>query len=171
MFVQWRNSLKRHHVHCLRGTSRLSGECATRKLHSLPGQTQSDRVIFSGIQPTGIPHLGNYLGALQQWVHLQNTATPDTKLLYSIVDLHAITIFQDPQLLKRWKRETLATLLAIGLDPARSILFYQSSVRGVYSVPRHLLLTKSDTCALRTDVDSKLHFLHGIPVPYDPVEG
>ncbi|TVY36910.1 Tryptophan--tRNA ligase, mitochondrial [Lachnellula subtilissima] len=91
--------------------------------HALPNQ-----VIFSGIQPTGVPHLGNYLGALQQWVHLQNTAHPSTKLLYSIVDLHAITVPQDPERLRRWKRETLATLLAIGLDPNRSILFYQSSV-------------------------------------------
>ncbi|KAK5144125.1 hypothetical protein LTR04_001672 [Oleoguttula sp. CCFEE 6159] len=51
----------------------------------------SPQTIFSGIQPTGVPHLGNYLGALQQWVKLQNGAAPDTTLLYSIVDLHAIT--------------------------------------------------------------------------------
>lgn len=85
-------------------------------------------MIFSGIQPTGVPHLGNYLGALQQWVKLQDTASPGTKLLYSIVDLHAITTPQDPLQLKQWKREGIATLLAIGLDPERSILFYQSSV-------------------------------------------
>ena len=91
--------------------------------HAPPNQ-----VIFSGIQPTGVPHLGNYLGALQQWVRLQNTSHPSTKLLYSIVDLHAITVPQDPERLRQWKRETLATLLAIGLDPERSVLFYQSSV-------------------------------------------
>jgi tryptophanyl-tRNA synthetase len=85
-------------------------------------------VIFSGIQPTGIPHLGNYLGALQEWVKLQDTASSGTKLLYSIVDWHAITVPQDPQRLKKWKREILATLLAVGLNPDRSILFYQSSV-------------------------------------------
>jgi tryptophanyl-tRNA synthetase len=88
----------------------------------------ADHVIFSGIQPTGVPHLGNYLGALQQWVKLQETSSPGTKLLYSIVDLHAITTPQDPQQLRQWKREGIATLLAIGLDPDRSILFYQSSV-------------------------------------------
>ena len=88
----------------------------------------SHQVIFSGIQPTGIPHLGNYLGALQQWVKLQDTASSDTKLLFSIVDLHSITIPQDSKLLKQWKRETLAILLAVGLNPERSILFYQSSV-------------------------------------------
>lgn len=87
-----------------------------------------DHVIFSGIQPTGVPHLGNYLGALQQWVKLQESSAPTTKLLYSIVDLHAITIPQDPRQLRQWKREGIATLLAIGLDPERSILFYQSSV-------------------------------------------
>ena len=85
-------------------------------------------VIFSGIQPTGVPHLGNYLGALQQWVRLQNEASPSTRLLYSIVDLHAITTHQEADQLRRWKRETLATLLAMGVDPERSTIFYQSAV-------------------------------------------
>lgn len=85
-------------------------------------------IIFSGIQPTGVPHLGNYLGALQQWARLQNKASPSTQLLYSIVDLHAITTHQDADQLRRWKRETLATLLAVGLDPERSTIFYQSAV-------------------------------------------
>lgn len=88
----------------------------------------SRQVYFSGIQPTGVPHLGNYLGALQSWVKLQDTSSPETTLLYSVVDLHAITLPQKPLQLRQWKREALATLLAIGLDPARSILFYQSSV-------------------------------------------
>ncbi|EMC97180.1 hypothetical protein BAUCODRAFT_121680 [Baudoinia panamericana UAMH 10762] len=86
------------------------------------------RTIFSGIQPTGIPHLGNYLGALRQWVKLQDEATPDTTLLYSLVDLHAITVRQDPNQLRQWKKESLAMLLAIGLDPNRSIIFHQSDV-------------------------------------------
>lgn len=85
-------------------------------------------VILSGIQPTGVPHLGNYLGALQQWARLQNEASPSTQLLYSIVDLHAITTDHDADQLRRWKRETLATLLAVGLDPERSTIFYQSAV-------------------------------------------
>ncbi|KAG5980857.1 hypothetical protein E4U55_003548, partial [Claviceps digitariae] len=88
----------------------------------------SRKVIFSGIQPTGIPHLGNYAGALRQWVQLQHEEPPDTKLIYSIVDLHAITTPQHPDTLRQRKRETLATLLAIGIDPERSTLFYQSSV-------------------------------------------
>ncbi|EFY87484.1 tryptophanyl-tRNA synthetase [Metarhizium acridum CQMa 102] len=88
------------------------------------------KVIFSGIQPTGIPHLGNYVGALRQWVQLQHHEPKDTKLIYSIVDLHAITTPQSPEKLKQWKRESLAALLAVGIDPERSILFYQSSVCG-----------------------------------------
>ena len=82
------------------------------------------KTIFSGIQPTGVPHLGNYLGALQQWVKLQDEAEPDVKLLYSLVDLHAITIRQDPDQLRQWKKESLAMLLAVGLDPNRSIIFH-----------------------------------------------
>ncbi|KAH8910163.1 tryptophanyl-tRNA synthetase [Coniochaeta sp. PMI_546] len=85
-------------------------------------------VIFSGIQPTGIPHLGNYLGALQNWKRLQDGAQPGAKLLYSIVDLHAITLPQQAPMLRQWKREMLAALLAVGLDPERSSIFYQSSV-------------------------------------------
>jgi tryptophanyl-tRNA synthetase len=86
------------------------------------------KVIFSGIQPTGIPHLGNYLGALQNWKRMQDEATPGTKLLYSIVDLHAITLPQQAPMLRQWKREMLAALLAVGLDPDKSSIFYQSSV-------------------------------------------
>ena len=102
---------------------------AIRNQSSLQKSSQpSGAVIFSGIQPTGVPHLGNYLGALRQWVLLQNAATSDTTLLFSIVDLHAITTRQDPEKLRRWKRETLAAMLAIGLDPDRCTLFYQSAV-------------------------------------------
>jgi tryptophanyl-tRNA synthetase len=86
-------------------------------------------VIFSGIQPTGIPHLGNYLGALRQWVKLQNEAPNGATLLFSIVDLHAITVRQDPHRLATWRREMLASLLAVGLDPKRSIIFAQSRVK------------------------------------------
>jgi hypothetical protein len=89
----------------------------------------SKRVIFSGIQPTGVPHLGNYLGALRQWVKLQDEASPDTTLLFSIVDLHAITIKQDPVQLAKCRKEMLASLLAVGLDPRRCIIFAQSSVK------------------------------------------
>jgi tryptophanyl-tRNA synthetase len=95
--------------------------------------TSTPQVIFSGIQPTGIPHLGNYLGALKQWVDLQDSAKPDTKLLFSVVDLHAITVRQDREQLRRWKRESLAALLAMGLSEERCILFWQSDVGWLFS--------------------------------------
>ena len=86
------------------------------------------KVIFSGIQPTGVPHLGNYLGALQQWVGLQKEPPSSTRLFYCVVDLHAITLLQNPQQLQKWRRETLAALLSVGLDPDRCNIFFQSSV-------------------------------------------
>lgn len=98
----------------------------SRRLSSKPESPPN--AIFSGIQPTGIPHLGNYLGALRQWVKYQDEAEADTTLLYSLVDLHAITIRQDPKTLREWKRQSMATLMAIGLDPKRSIVFHQSDV-------------------------------------------
>ncbi|KAK8003195.1 hypothetical protein PG989_002914 [Apiospora arundinis] len=88
----------------------------------------SAKRIFSGIQPTGVPHLGNYLGAMRQWKRLQDEAPQGTKLFFSIVDLHAITMPQDAPVLRQRSREMMASLLAIGLDPAKSTIFYQSSV-------------------------------------------
>lgn len=77
--------------------------------------------IFSGIQPTNTPHLGNYLGALKNWHKLQE----DYDCAYSIVDLHAITVRQDPAKLRRQISESYALLLAIGIDPDKSIVFVQ----------------------------------------------
>lgn len=99
-----------------------------QKCASSTATTARPKVIFSGIQPTGVPHLGNYLGALRQWARLQDEAADDTTLIYSLVDLHAITIRQDPKQLRQWKKESLAMLLAIGLDPKRSTIFHQSDV-------------------------------------------
>ena len=81
--------------------------------------------IFSGIQPSGIATLGNYLGAIRNWVALQN----DHDCIWCVVDLHAITEWQNPQDLARQTREMAAVLLACGIDPERGILFLQSSVR------------------------------------------
>jgi tryptophanyl-tRNA synthetase len=97
------------------------------------GASSSPRVIFSGIQPTGVPHLGNYLGAMQQWVKLQNEASPNTSLIYSVVDLHAITVHQNPDALRTSKREMLAALLAVGLDPQKCTIFFQSDVGTISS--------------------------------------
>ncbi|MGF6227469.1 tryptophanyl-tRNA synthetase [Inquilinus ginsengisoli] len=82
--------------------------------------------IFSGIQPTHNMHLGNYLGAVRNWVALQDGAEFET--IYCVVDLHALTQPQDPVELRAHIRELAATLLAVGIDPARSILFAQSQV-------------------------------------------
>ena len=81
--------------------------------------------IFSGIQPSGIPTLGNYLGAIRNWVALQD----DHECLWCVVDLHAITAWQEPEALVRQTREIAAVLLACGVDPRRHILFVQSAVR------------------------------------------
>jgi tryptophanyl-tRNA synthetase len=80
--------------------------------------------VFSGMQPTGNLHLGNYLGALTRWVEMQKTHN----CLYCIVDMHAITLWQDPTELKTAIRAVTAAYLAAGLDPARSIIFNQSQV-------------------------------------------
>jgi tryptophanyl-tRNA synthetase len=113
------------------------------------GQQKPPKTIFSGIQPTGIPHvstavnsyqttpvrphppspqLGNYLGALVNWVHLQRNAAPTDRLFFSIVGLHALTLPQNPIKLRQERLDTLAILLAIGLDPRRSVIFCQDQV-------------------------------------------
>ena len=84
------------------------------------------KLVFSGVQPTGNLHLGNYLGALKNFVSLQK----DMECIYCVVDLHAITVFQDPNYLHNNVLETTASFLATGLDPNKSIIFNQSSVSG-----------------------------------------
>jgi tryptophanyl-tRNA synthetase len=81
--------------------------------------------VFSGIQPSGIPTLGNYLGAIRNWVKLQD----DHECIWCVVDLHAITAWQDPAALRQQSLEMAAVLLACGVDPAKHILFLQSTVR------------------------------------------
>ena len=82
--------------------------------------------IFSGVQPTGNLHLGNYLGAIKNFVDLNNDA--NNKCIFCVVDLHAITVKQDPKELKNNIRETVATFIASGIDPIKSVIFNQSSV-------------------------------------------
>ena len=80
--------------------------------------------VFSGMQPTGNLHLGNYLGALQRWVEMQATH----ECIYCIVDMHAITVFQDPKELRQAIRDVAAAYIAAGLDTKKSIIFNQSQV-------------------------------------------
>ena len=82
--------------------------------------------IFSGVQPTGNLHLGNYLGAINNFVDLQSEK--ENQCIFCVVDLHAITVKQDPKELKKNIRETAATFIACGIDPAQSIIFNQSMV-------------------------------------------
>ena len=84
------------------------------------------KIVFSGVQPTGNLHLGNYLGALKNFVSLQK----EMNCIYCVVDLHAITTYQNPLELKNNILETTAGFLASGLDPEKSIIFNQSSVSG-----------------------------------------
>ncbi|MBE6789311.1 MAG: tryptophan--tRNA ligase [Ruminococcaceae bacterium] len=84
--------------------------------------TERKKVIFSGIQPTGVFTLGNYLGAIKNWKELQE----DYNCIFSVVDLHAITVRQDPAALRKQTLDSVALLLASGIDPQKSVLFMQS---------------------------------------------
>jgi tryptophanyl-tRNA synthetase len=96
--------------------------------------------VFSGVQPSGSLTLGNYLGALKRFVELQDSGM---ETIYCVVDLHAITVWQDPAGLKDATRQVTAAFLACGLDPARSILFNQSQV------PAHAELAWVFNCVVR----------------------
>ncbi len=95
--------------------------------------------IFSGIQPTGNLHLGNYLGAIRNFVGLQD----DYDCIYCVVDMHALTVWQDPDKLKANTREVTAVYLAAGIDPKRCIIFNQSQV------PAHAKLAWIFNCVAR----------------------
>jgi len=82
--------------------------------------------VFSGVQPTGNIHIGNYLGALRQFVELQN----DNDCVYCIVDMHSITVPQNPKELRKHTLDVAALYLAVGLDPEKAIIFVQSDVPG-----------------------------------------
>ena len=93
--------------------------------------------VFSGIQPTGNLHLGNYLGAIRKWVTMQDAH----ECIYCVVDLHAITVAQDPTTLRNGIREMAAALIASGIDPDRAILFQQSQVRAHAEIAWVLMCT------------------------------
>ena len=95
--------------------------------------------VFSGVQPTGNLHLGNYLGAIKRFVELQDRYD----CLYCVVDLHAITVWQDPAELPHAIREVTAAFIACGIDPAKHIVFNQSQV------PEHAELAWIFNCVAR----------------------
>ncbi|NGX89122.1 tryptophan--tRNA ligase [Rahnella sp. Lac-M11] len=96
----------------------------------------SKPIVFSGAQPSGELTIGNYMGALRQWVHMQD----DYECIYCIVDLHAITVRQDPAQLRKATLDTLALYLAVGIDPKKSTIFVQSHV------PEHSQLSWALNC-------------------------
>ena len=126
---------------------RQRGLSTSNGLHNVTKSVpKRGRVIFSGIQPTGIPHvsntkgwyqlsdedqLGNYLGALSNWVKLQRNADPEDELFFSIVGWHALTLPQNSKELSVSRVNMLATLLAIGIDPKRSVVFHQDDVSNI----------------------------------------
>ena len=97
-------------------------------------------LVFSGVQPTGNLHLGNYLGAIRRFVEMQGR---EAQCLYCVVDMHAITLWQDPEALRGQIREVTAAFLAAGIDPKRSIVFNQSQV------PQHAELAWIFNCVAR----------------------
>ena len=80
--------------------------------------------VFSGMQPTGDPHVGNVIGALSNWVRMQD----EYETIYCVVDLHAMTAPYDPANLRRERADLAKIILAAGVDPERSLLYYQSEV-------------------------------------------
>ena len=118
--------VKNRTSHSYGNTGIGSMDSASKANVSLPlFQKEAIKRVFSGIQPTGIPHLGNYLGAIETWVRLQEE---HGSVLYSIVDLHSITVPQDPAVLRQSILDMTAVLLACGINPEKSILFQQSQV-------------------------------------------
>ena len=85
--------------------------------------------IMSGIQPTGEVHIGNYLGAIKNWVNLSQICTNNNKMIISIVDLHAMTVPNKPSILRKNNFNMATTLLACGIDPSKVTLYWQSQVR------------------------------------------
>jgi len=100
---------------------------------------KSNKRILSGVQPSGDLHLGNYLGAIKNFVSLQK----EYECFFCVVDLHAITVWQDPKILKQKTREVIAAFIASGIDPNKNTLFVQSQV------PQHVQLAWIFNCVAR----------------------
>src|ERR1022692_3522934 len=100
------------------------------------GWSRMKKRVFSGVQPSGNLHIGNYLGALKNWVEIQG----EYESIWGIVDLHAVTVYQDPAELRSKVLETAALFMAVGLDPKQSAIMAQSSV------PEHAELAWMLTC-------------------------
>ncbi|XP_055331990.1 tryptophan--tRNA ligase, mitochondrial-like [Paramacrobiotus metropolitanus] len=140
----------------LRPTKPSHAQClySSTKADDIPENAAKEpkrTVVFSGIQPTGALHLGNYLGAVKLWKDLQEHS--DKSLIISVVDLHAITMRWDPQILRKNIMAMFAQLVACGIDPAKTILFLQSTV------PEHCQLQWIFSCITTlARIDNLPHF-------------
>lgn len=104
--------------------------------------------VFSGIQPTGVPHLGNYLGAIKHWVNIQTKMTSSSQknlVMFCVVDLHSCTTVQDSKTMKDNIFNMVASLLACGIDPKKSLIFQQSQVMSLLYVLRVYFLISIST--------------------------
>lgn len=88
------------------------------------------KTVMSGIQPTGVFHIGNLLGAVQSWVDMNNTAPESTKIVYMVADLHALTVAKPREQLRDYRWKAIASILASGISPERSTVYFQSQVPG-----------------------------------------
>lgn len=136
------------------------------------------RRVFSGIQPTGVPHLGNYLGALRQWKRLHDQSM-DPKFsfdyrpeqFFCVVDLHALTSDTPPDEQLRLRKESFAALLAMGLiNNSRTTLFFQSDV-GSSQWDCYWSDLRRGLVSFGIDVDIKHHRIHRLFIQDDSVEG
>ncbi|XP_032834202.2 tryptophan--tRNA ligase, mitochondrial isoform X2 [Petromyzon marinus] len=131
---------------------RRRGTEGTRRGQASIGSAGERRVILSGVQPSGVPHLGNVFGAMGTWRQLlRHGDTQGSLSMFCVADLHALTVTPDPGLLRRRCRITAAALVACGVDPARSALFLQSQV------PEHTELSWILGCLTTTARLSHLH--------------
>ena len=139
----------------------------TRQCRRYSTATEQKRIVFSGIQPTGIPHLGNYLGALKNWVELQSSVQPTiSTIYYCIVDLHAITVPYERDVLRKERDEMWYVLYAVGMDMERCTVFEQSAV--------HTNICGCDvlgTRTYRTELDPRVISPYGIIKSDDSMEG
>ncbi|CUM63403.1 uncharacterized protein PRCAT00000977001 [Priceomyces carsonii] len=113
MFISFRNSTRKY--------------SSVKLVESIP-EFAPKSTIFSLIQPTGKIHLGNYLGAVRNWKDISDYKKPDSTVIFGTADLHAITLPQDPDSLRKWRYETLASLVSSGINPEKCVLYHQSSV-------------------------------------------
>ncbi|CAO4371701.1 unnamed protein product [Caenorhabditis nigoni] len=111
------------------GAESIDLEANSSSLRQFSSSINHPTIYFTGIQPTGIPHLGNFFGSIDPWIDLQNSVNPEIQMMLSVVDQHAISLGPLPaDQLRRNTRQMTASLIACGVDPSRTLLFRQSDI-------------------------------------------